>query len=196
MTAHPRLRSAARTALPARERIFNAALRLLRAGGTEAATMRAICDEAGITPPTLYHYFGDMKGLYREVVEQMMRSNAATAAAFGPKETIEDVWASHIQLATSEPGLFDVWNRHIAWDQLTPTSLYSYENLVRSFQTLGKDYALKVPPKTAAYMFWAAVHGMACLIAASEHDGVPYPRGSAETLKKSVLQGIFERPPF
>jgi AcrR family transcriptional regulator len=196
MKKHSRLRAAASTELPVRERIFNAALRLLRAGGTEAATMRAICDEAGITPPTLYHYFGDMKGLYREVVEQMMRSNAATAAGFGPKETIEDVWSTHIQMARNEPGLFDVWNRHIAWDRMTSTSLHSYETLVQSFQALGKDYALKMPPKTAAYVFWAAVHGVACLIAASEHDGVPYARGAAENLKKSVLQGIFERPPF
>ena len=196
MTAHSRLRPAARTSLPARERIFNAALRLLRAGGTEAATMRAICDEAGITPPTLYHYFGDMKGLYREVAEQMMRSNAATAAGFGPKEIIKDVWNSHIQLATNEPGLFDVWNRHLAWDRLTSTSLHSYETLVQSFQALGEDYPLKVPAKTAAYVFWAAAHGIACLIAASQHDGVPYARGAAENLKKNILQGIFERHPF
>jgi len=158
--------------------------------------MRAICDEAGITPPTLYHYFGDMKGLYREVVEQMMRSDAAMAAGFGPKETIKEVWNSHIQLATNEPGLFDAWNRHIAWDRLTSTSLHSYETLVQSFQVLGEDYPLKVPAKTAAYLFWAAAHGIACLIAASQHDGVPYARGAAENLKGSVLQGVFERHPF
>jgi AcrR family transcriptional regulator len=178
MKKQSRLRAAPGTAIPVRERIFNAALRLLRAGGTEAATMRAICDEAGITPPTLYHYFGDMKGLYREVVEQLMRSDAASAAGFDPKEIIEQVWSSHIQTARNEPGLFDVWNRHIAWDRLTSTSL------------------LKVPPKTAAYVFWAAAHGMACLISASQHDGVPYARGAAENLKKSVLEGIFERHPF
>jgi|SRR5271170_7592496 len=196
MKKHSRIRAAPGNALPARERIFNAALRLLRAGGTEVATMRAICSEAGITPPTLYHYFGDMKGLYREVVEQLMRSNAVLAAGFGPKETIEEIWSSHIQTARNEPGLFDVWNRHLAWDQLTSTSLHSYETLVQSFQTLGKDYPLKVPAKTAAYIFWAAAHGVACLIAASQHDGVPYARSAAENLKKSVLEGIFEGHPF
>jgi AcrR family transcriptional regulator len=196
MKRHSRVRTTAVSALPTRERILHAALRLLRAGGTEAATMRAICDEAGITPPTLYHYFGDMKGLYREVVEQMMRSNAVTAAGLGPKETINEIWDSHVQMATNEPGLFDVWNRHIAWDRLTSTSLHSYETLLQSFQALAKDYPLKMPPKTAAYVFWAAAHGVACLIAASQHDGVPYARGAAENLKNSVLQGIFERPAF
>jgi hypothetical protein len=126
----------------------------------------------------------------------MMRSNAATAAGFGPKETIEEIWTSHIQLARNEPGLFDVWNRHLAWDRLTSTSLHSYETLVQSFQALGKDHPLKVPPKTAAYVFWAAAHGVACLIAASQHDGVPYARNAAENLRKSVLQGIFEGHPF
>jgi AcrR family transcriptional regulator len=196
MKKQSRVRAAPGAAVPVRERIFSAALRLLRAGGTEAATMRAICDEAGITPPTLYHYFGDMKGLYREVVEQLMRSDAASAAGLGPKEIIEQVWSTHIQTARNEPGLFDVWNRHIAWDRLTSTSLHSYETLVQSFQALGKDYPLKVPPKTAAYVFWAAAHGMACLIAASQHDGVQYARGATENLKNSVLEGIFERHPF
>jgi AcrR family transcriptional regulator len=196
MKKTPRLRTVPATALPARERIFNAALRLLRAGGTEAATMRAICDEAGITPPTLYHYFGDMRGLYREVVEQLMRSNASTAAGLGPKETTDQIWAAHVESARNEPGLFDVWNRHIAWDRLTPISLHSYQSLVQSFQALGKDYPLRVPAETAAYVFWAAAHGVACLIAASQHDGVPYANGAAETLKEAVLQGIFERYPF
>jgi AcrR family transcriptional regulator len=196
MKKHSALRTAPPKALPARERIFKAALRLLRAGGSEAATLRAICDEAGITAPTLYHHFGDMRGLYREVVEQLMRSNAATAAGLSPKETIEEIWSSHIQTARNEPGLFDVWNRHIAWDRLTSTSLHSFRKLVQSFQLLGEDYPLKVPAATAAYLFWAAAHGVACLITASQHDGVPYVEGAAEKMKDSMLQGIFERHPF
>jgi hypothetical protein len=37
---------------------------------------------------------------------------------------------------------------------------------------------------------------MACLIAASQHDGVPYANGAAEKLKEAVLRGIFARYPF
>jgi hypothetical protein len=57
---------------------------------------------------------------------------------------------------------------------------------------MGQDQPLQVPAETAAYVFWAAAHGVACLIAASQHAGVPYADDAAESLKESVLQGIFD----
>lgn len=184
---------------PNRQRIFEAALRLLRNGGTEAATLRAICDEAGIKPPTLYHYFGDMHGLYREVVEYVVdfhRGPGGRAGGFTPLERIEDTWIVHIQVARHEPGLFDLWNRHLAWNRLSPTSLRSERSLEEAFERLSGEHSLKVTPDVAAYTFWAAAHGIACLIAGSSRGGVPYPDGAAEMLMHSVLAAIFEKPPL
>jgi AcrR family transcriptional regulator len=181
---------------PARERIFDAALRLLRQGGTEAATQRAVCIEARIKAPTLYYYFGDMHGLYREVVGYVVdrMRGAGVSSDLSPRERIEDTWTSHVRMAQEEPGLFDLWNRHLAWDKLSSTSLLSYQRLQLAFAQAGKEHKLTLDPKTAAYVFWAAAHGMACLIAASHHDGVPYPKGAADALKQGVLARIFERP--
>jgi AcrR family transcriptional regulator len=43
--------------------------------GFEATTMRSVASRAGVTLPTLYHYFGDKKNLYLE----------ACLATFGPR---------------------------------------------------------------------------------------------------------------
>ena len=51
-----------------RDQILSAAGELLRNHGPSKATARAICDAAGVKAPTLYHYFGDLDRLYREVV--------------------------------------------------------------------------------------------------------------------------------
>lgn len=184
---------------PARERIFNAALRLLRKGGVEEATMRAVCERAEVTPPTLYHHFGDMKGLYLAVVENIvdeMRGEGSATEGLTPFERINDTWAAHVRIAQLEPGLFDLWNRHLAWDKLSETSLHSYHALVEAFETLAAKHPLKVEAKVAAYTYWGAAHGMACLIAASQHDGIAYPKGAEASLKKGVLDGIFKKNPF
>jgi len=187
------------SARPTRERIFEAALRLLREGGTKVATMRAICDEAGVKAPTLYHYFGDMQGLYRAVVEDIVekaRGPKAAAGDLSPRERIDDTWRSHVRVAQDEPGLFDLWNRHLAWDRLSITSLRSYQILEGAFGELSTEHPMKMKADVAAYIFWAAAHGVACLISASQHDGVPCPDGAAEALKRAVLDGIFERNPL
>ncbi len=40
--------------------------------GYEATTVRMICKEANIEPPTLYYYFGSKRGLFFAVVDQML----------------------------------------------------------------------------------------------------------------------------
>jgi len=180
-----------------KQRIFDAALRLLREGGTKAATMRAICEEAKVTPPTLYHHFGDMPGLYGEVlktIEENMRGEAVIHD-FTPEERIEDTWRSHVEMARHEPGLFDLWARHLAWERLSATSLNAQKGLQQAFEKLSTSYQMKVTPEQAAFVFWAAAHGIACLIAASPHDGIPYPDGAAQALKDGALNAIFEVPP-
>lgn len=182
-----------------RKRILMAALRLLREGGVEAATLRAICDEAKIKAPTLYHYYGDMRGVYRAVIEEVIdkRDGPASTDTAAPLERLDDIWRAHIQIATNEPGLFDLWSRQLAWDRLSPTSIRSERLLENAFEQLAQEYGLKASPAVAAWVFWAAAHGLASLIAASRHEGgLPYPPGSAETLKQGVLGSLFERPPF
>ena len=46
-----------------RSAILSNALRLFAARGYDAVGIQEIVDEAGITKPTLYHYFGSKQGL-------------------------------------------------------------------------------------------------------------------------------------
>lgn len=46
-----------------RERILNQALRLFANRGFDAVSVNEIVEAAGITKPTLYHYFGSKRGL-------------------------------------------------------------------------------------------------------------------------------------
>jgi TetR/AcrR family transcriptional regulator len=45
------------------------ALELFSKKGYDASSVREICEAAGITKPTLYHFFGSKEGVYRALVD-------------------------------------------------------------------------------------------------------------------------------
>ncbi|KAF0157064.1 MAG: TetR family transcriptional regulator [Syntrophaceae bacterium] len=52
-----------------RQQILDAALGLFAQKGYAATTIREIVDTVGITAPSLYYYFGNKEGLYRELMQ-------------------------------------------------------------------------------------------------------------------------------
>ena len=51
------------------DRILYKALELFATSGYDATSVRAICEAAGITKPTLYHFYGSKEGVYRSLVD-------------------------------------------------------------------------------------------------------------------------------
>ncbi|MFN3971123.1 MAG: TetR/AcrR family transcriptional regulator [Gemmobacter sp.] len=64
-----------------REALISAALELVAEGGTQAATVRAVAERAGVTPGLIRHYFQSredlMRAAYGRVMTQMTANNAA-----------------------------------------------------------------------------------------------------------------------
>jgi AcrR family transcriptional regulator len=75
-------RSAGRTpkAEQTRAGIVDAAMRLFRAGGYDATTMRAIADEAGVSLGSTYYYFSGKEELIQAFYDQIQVDHAAAAA--------------------------------------------------------------------------------------------------------------------
>src|ERR1700712_2461104 len=74
-----------------RERLLQSAARLLARDGVSVST-RAICEDAAVTAPTLYHYFGDRDGLLQAVVaygfsEYLARKRSMGGAQGGTQRT-------------------------------------------------------------------------------------------------------------
>jgi TetR/AcrR family transcriptional regulator len=51
------------------DRILLKALELFSEKGYDATSVREICEAAGVTKPTLYHFYGSKEGVYRAIVE-------------------------------------------------------------------------------------------------------------------------------
>jgi TetR/AcrR family transcriptional regulator len=95
-----------------RERILVAALREFAAEGFAGARVDTIARRARINKRMLYHYFGDKKGLFREVLRRKLAERAAWLAS-APEDPVESL-SYWFRLACRDPD----WVRLLEWEAL------------------------------------------------------------------------------
>jgi AcrR family transcriptional regulator len=61
-------------------RILDAALTLFAERGYEATSTREICEQAGITKPTLYYFYKSKEGIFRALIRNAMSDFSALVA--------------------------------------------------------------------------------------------------------------------
>ncbi|GAA1477919.1 TetR family transcriptional regulator [Nocardioides aestuarii] len=114
-----------------RSGIVTAALRLFRAGGYDATTMRAIADEAGVSLGSAYYYFSGKEELIQAFYDQIQVEHAAaaepalSATAFG--ERLRGVLESYVDVAAPYHGFGGQFFRNAA-DPTSPLSPFSVES--------------------------------------------------------------------
>lgn len=88
-----------------KQKLIDAAARLLAESG-EVST-RDVCEAAGVTAPTLYHYFGDKEGLIAAVAADALERYLASKRAFDTTgDPIEDLrvgWDNHVEFGLQNP---------------------------------------------------------------------------------------------
>ena len=101
------------------ERILTTALDLFAVKGYDATAVREICEAAGITKPTLYHFFGSKDGVFQALVRngflqfrQLVDSALATPGSF--RERVKLFTRSVFQNASQKP-LFWRFMHSVIW---------------------------------------------------------------------------------
>lgn len=92
-----------------RERILNAAVRLLKRGGAEALTMRELARAARLSEMTPYNLFGSKAGVLAALFENAMATIVTQSFAKTPVDPMERLFAGQEALAdtwTEESGLY------------------------------------------------------------------------------------------
>jgi len=97
-------------AIRTNDRILKKALELFSEKGYDATSVREICEAAGITKPTLYHFYGSKEGVYRAIVDGALeRFRAQLIESLSGEGTLRDRLArmAHAYLggAAREPDL-------------------------------------------------------------------------------------------
>lgn len=138
-------------------------MHLLSVKGREGATMRAICAEVGVTPPTLYHYYGDLQGLHKAAIDetylQVAKAYHEGTDEKGPLKGIRDGWATFLQFAYSEPNMCRIVIQQIMAGEppsMVADTLLGVADDLTQFHGQG---LLKYPPKLTAQLLWMSALG-------------------------------------
>lgn len=97
-------------ALETRQRIVEAAARLLEEGGREAVSTRAVSAAAGVQAPTIYRIFGDKRGLLDAVASHSLaaylQSKINRPRHPDPVEDLRDGWNRHVEFGLTNPAFY------------------------------------------------------------------------------------------
>jgi AcrR family transcriptional regulator len=107
-------RSAASSRLPAEQRrrqLLSTARAVFADRGFHGASMDDVADAAGVTKPVLYQHFRSKRALFNEVLadigDQLLeRFQRSTAAASGPRDTVESGFVAYFRFLDAHPDAF------------------------------------------------------------------------------------------
>ena len=188
-----------------RDRLLRIATQLFAAEGFEATTMRAVASRAGVTLPTLYHYFGDKQNLYVEAclatfgprAERAMRVYAASDAPVEHK-----VMGFFVDLAAvllEDENYFKLMHREIIDQDREGIRRLAQSCWKQPFTALCQAFRTLLPdgraPEPVVFASLALVFGLVEFrrIAPFIHDGLPphyTPQRLAQLALQTALPGV------
>ncbi len=163
------MRSRDRESEATRRAILDATEFLLANRGEAGLSIREICARAAVTPPTLYHHFGDKAALVDRVVddcfEAFERAFAGRAAPADPVERLRWGFDRYVEYGLAHPTHYRLMFQR-SHPRPTPGGLASYDSLRRKVTAVAEAGRLRAPIEHATAAFWSAVHGVTSLCVA------------------------------
>jgi AcrR family transcriptional regulator len=111
-TVHRKLFTVVRSpALDHRADLLEAALKLFADHGYDAVGVQSIVEAAGVTKPTLYHYFGSKQGLFETLIQEKSAGLLAVVTRASRYQgnitgSIKEVVRSYFEYAAAEPAFY------------------------------------------------------------------------------------------
>lgn len=181
-----------------RHELLDAAEQLLADAGDErAVTVRAIVDEVGVTPPSLYQHFDTKQDL---ILEAVRRRFASLAQAIGAGSTpaaergdaagaLRGGCLAYLRWARDEPGGYALLftSRRDTVAPGGPPATEAFNALAGGIAACQRaGLARDGDPQRMALLVWAALHGIAGLTTA--RPSIEWP--PVETMVDELLAGL------
>jgi AcrR family transcriptional regulator len=156
-----------------RQRLISAAAGLLASAEGEPVSTRAICSEAGVGAPTLYHHFGDKQGLFDAVVakgfEDYLATNQVTATG-DPIGDLRVAWDTHVDFGLANPAIYTLMYGLGRQGRRPPAAADAHRILVGTLERAALAGRLTMPVPEAADMTDAAAVGVTLALIAGDQD--------------------------
>jgi queuine tRNA-ribosyltransferase len=176
------------------ERLIASAQKLIRDGGPEALTSRAVCTLAGVTAPTLYHHFETLDGLLDAAVAEV---GAGFRAGQVHDATDTDAvgqflqgWDEHVGFAAQAPQFYAAAFGRMGTGAALPVAQAARQRLAHLVVLLGNVRVLALPEDAACDAVWALAHGAALLHVEAVHPPAARVAWSVVALRGEVTGTI------
>lgn len=147
---------------------------LLRTGDAEAVSVRAIADEVGCTPPSIYMHFADKDELIMAVCARRFRAldeqiEAAGARTDDPLESLKLRGRAYVQFGLDNPEHYRLlmMTKHTKSAEMPPDEpgMVAFGHLVEAVQRcIDAGVLASVEALPAALALWSGVHGLTSLL--------------------------------
>lgn len=179
-----------------RDRILQAAARLLAESGGAPVSTRAVCAAAGVGAPTLYHHFGDKEGLLDAVVaygfERYLEEKRSLPSTGDPVEDLRRGWDAHVEFGLAQPAFYALM---YGAGRRAAASEEAYKILLHITERIARAGRLRVPVKTAAAMIHAASVGVTLRLISGEEPVPDLSSRTREAMLAAVVTGETEDRP-
>lgn len=175
----------------ARSRILASASALVAEVGVDGMSIRDVCKAAGVTAPTVYHHFGDRKGLLDAVAADGFDRYLAEKRRRGPSaDPVEDLrlgWDGHLEFGLRHPALYGLMYGGVRTTQHPAAA--EGERMLRGIVTRIADAGLlRTSVDSAVHAIHAATVG-ATLMLITNADA-PGMDGLSEQMREIVLSSV------
>jgi len=164
------LRARDRGPAATRRAILAAAETLLARGGEAGLSIRELCARAGVTPPTVYHHFGDKGALVDRLVDECFaefdRTFTRRRPPADPVEALRWGFARYVEYGLAHPAHYRLMFQRSTARRPTAAALASYDRLRRRVAAIDAAGRLTAAVEDATAAFWSAVHGVTSLLIA------------------------------
>ncbi len=146
-----------------RDRLLSSAARLLAERGIDVST-RAICEDAGVTAPTLYHHFADRAGLLDAVVDRgftdYLERKRSIESTGDPIEDLRRGWDDHVAWGVANPSFYALMYGQVRPGRRSAAADEAEGLLGEKLAAAGARGLLRVPPELGVRMFMSANVGL------------------------------------
>jgi AcrR family transcriptional regulator len=179
-----------------RQRIVDAAAKLLAEGGRDAVTTRAVSSAAGVQPPTLYRLFGDMRGLLDALAAHgfstYLEQKVGRERIDDPVDDLREGWNLHVEFGVSNPDLYALMYGSPRADRPFQAAVRATELLHALVERIAAAGRLRLDVDAAAEMLHAAGTGVTLtLIATPPEQRDP---GLSERTREAILAAVTVEP--
>ncbi|WP_394620300.1 TetR/AcrR family transcriptional regulator [Lentzea sp. JNUCC 0626] len=168
-----------------RDRILAAATEL----GVDAS-IRDVCAAAGVTPPTVYHYFGDKNGLLDAVAAagfgRYLAEKRSREPSADPVEDLRRGWDGHVEFGVRNPAIYGLM---YGGRSVPHPSMALGQEILRGIITrIGEAGLLRMPVDDAVQTVHAATVGTTILLITNPSE--PGMEKLSERTREAVLASI------